>query len=438
MTRRQLLAYAGPSLPLAMLGLPMYVYLPKVYAELPLIGLTMAGLTLFAARLFDLASDPFVGWLADRYRHHVHPLTWMGLGVPLTVGGVWMLLHPGPDTGAAALFGFVVLTYAGWTLIGVPHYAWGAELVSDESARQRLSTWREGAVLLGALFALLVAASAAQADALHGMAWLVSLGLPISWIALWHLPRASRRLTSTHTSGGFFWSRIGTCMRRLIGLHFFNALAAGIPATLFLLYAETTLRLESAQTGMLLLIYFASGILALPLWLRMARRSGAARTWRRAVWIAACAFLPAALLGPGQLHWFALICIVTGATLGADVALPAAIQARLANIESRRHGRPREGSSFGAFGLAGKLALALAVGISLPLVEILRDSGVNDPLPWMYALFPALTKFGVGLALGKWLGPLSTDCTSTTLQEVHDEEDKPGVDRAMRLSRGRV
>ena len=435
MTRRQLFTYAAPSLPLAMLGLPMYVYLPKVYAELPLIGLTVAGLTLFAARLFDLASDPVVGWLADRYRHLVHPLAWIGTGIPITVTGVWMLFHPTPETGAPALFGYVVLTYAGWTLIGVPHYAWGAELVASERERQRLSTWREGAVLLGALLALFVAASAQQEAALHWMAWLVGLGLPISWITLWHLPRNPRRLVSTRTPHGPFWSRIGDNMRRLIGLHFFNALAAGIPATLFLLYAETTLALTGTQTGLLLLTYFAAGILGLPLWLNAAGRIGAVRAWRHAVWLAAVAFLPAVLLGPGDLLWFGLICVATGATLGADVALPAAIQARLANIESRRHGMPQEGSAFGAFGLAGKLALALAVGISLPLLEILRDTGVADPLPWMYALFPALIKLGVGLALTRWQIPLSPESDVSASKEAHDEKNHPTVDHTLRLSR---
>ena len=63
---RQLLFYGLPGLPLAMLGLPLYVYLPSFYTQE--IGLTLStvGLALLAARSLDVITDPLVGWLNDR------------------------------------------------------------------------------------------------------------------------------------------------------------------------------------------------------------------------------------------------------------------------------------------------------------------------------------------------------------------------------------
>ncbi|MGB5639693.1 MAG: MFS transporter, partial [Sedimenticolaceae bacterium] len=52
-----LMVYAMPALPLAFLGLPLYVYLPAHYAGLPGLGLAAVGVVLLVARLLDLVTD---------------------------------------------------------------------------------------------------------------------------------------------------------------------------------------------------------------------------------------------------------------------------------------------------------------------------------------------------------------------------------------------
>lgn len=80
--RVALFAYAAPAVPLAFLGLPLYVYLPAHYAALPGIGLAAVGGVLLLARLIDLVTDPLVGLLSDRLRPHLRPQWLMLPGVP--------------------------------------------------------------------------------------------------------------------------------------------------------------------------------------------------------------------------------------------------------------------------------------------------------------------------------------------------------------------
>ena len=61
LSMRTLLAYGCPGLPLAALGLPLYVYLPGYYADELGLGLSAVGAILLIARLFDVFSDPIVG-----------------------------------------------------------------------------------------------------------------------------------------------------------------------------------------------------------------------------------------------------------------------------------------------------------------------------------------------------------------------------------------
>lgn len=432
------LAYAAIAIPLAFLGLPLYVYVPTVYAELPGIGLALAGGVLFAARLLDLFTDPAVGLACDRLRPHVHPLVWIVLGVPVMGGGVYALFNPPLDAGAWYLAGTVSLTYLGWTLLAVPYYAWGAELARSSSAQRRLAAWREAGMLGGALAALLVAALA-SAKPLAAMSLVVLLLLPLGFALLMLLPRQNAAPVHTRPSLAAAWKHTGAAMRRLLGLHFLNALAAGMPATLFLMYTAQVLQLSAQASGALLLLYFICGVAALPLWVRLAARIGEVRAWQAAIALAALGFLPAAFLGAGDAAVFVAVCMVTGATLGADIALPAAMQSRLANADSQRAGHAREAASFGLWGMAGKLALACAVGITLPLLELFPAGEVRSAaLPWVYALAPVLVKLLTAFAVQRSRTLLTNALDEQTLLEVTDETNPMVTDRHARMAAERV
>ena len=58
---RVLLAYGLPGLPLAVVGLPLFIYLPTFYAETIGIDLATIGLILLLVRLCDVMTDH---WLA--------------------------------------------------------------------------------------------------------------------------------------------------------------------------------------------------------------------------------------------------------------------------------------------------------------------------------------------------------------------------------------
>lgn len=88
----QPLIYGFASWPLAMLGIPLYVYLPSYYHQLGL-ELAVIGSMLLLARISDVISDPLVGLLCDqstqRGRYGL-----MILGWALLLIGLWQLLLP--------------------------------------------------------------------------------------------------------------------------------------------------------------------------------------------------------------------------------------------------------------------------------------------------------------------------------------------------------
>lgn len=115
--------------------------------------------------------------------------------------------------------------------------------------------------------------------------------------------------------------------------------------------------------------------------------------------IACGAFVLVPFLGPGDALGFAAIVLVTGLCLGADLVLPSAIQADVVDVDRMMSGHRRAGLLFALWGMVTKLALALAVGIAFPLLDLagFSEQGDNTPdallaLSLLYAGLPVILK----------------------------------------------
>jgi Na+/melibiose symporter-like transporter len=201
---------------------------------------------------------------------------------------------------------------------------------------------------------------------------------------------------------------------RLLTAWFINGMANGIPAALFLLYLEYGLQADAGQRSTLILAYFLSGVLSIPLWLAISKRIGKHRTWCSAMMLTCAAFVWVPFLSPGDITFFAIICVVTGMGLGADLSLPPALQADVIDFDRLRSGQARAGLFFALWSMSTKMALALAVGITFPLLEFLGFSTDQDntltalrSLAVIYAGIPVVLKF-MAIAL-IWSFPITRE-----------------------------
>ena len=114
--------------------------------------------------------------------------------------------------------------------------------------------------------------------------------------------------------------------------------------------------------------------------------------------LAVSAFITVPALPAGAELLFMSICILTGAALGADLVLPPAIQADVADYDRWRFNSDRLGLLFALWGMTTKLALAVAVGVALPAVQWLGFSPETPSetgrvvLIVIYAGIPAVIK----------------------------------------------
>jgi glycoside/pentoside/hexuronide:cation symporter, GPH family len=399
MTNSRILAYGLLGLPLAFAALPIYVHVPRFYAETVGMQLALLGAILLGTRLLDAGIDPWLGWLADRVpRRRMVAVALL----PFAIGFV-ALLNPPADHAAIWLVGSLALTYVGFSAASVAYQAWGADIGLDSALRTKLTAAREGFGLLGVVLAAAAPALLASelSDGIARLSWILPPLLLIAAFTTFSRVGAGQPVTAPAQPLLPSLRRVfgDTAFRRLLGVFVANGIAAALPATLFLFFVADVLNLESAS-GPLLALYFVAGAASLPMWVKLAALFGRVRAWLVAIGLSIAAFAGASLLGAGDLWAFAAICIASGLALGADLALPAAIAADL----GERQGQA--GACFGVWNFVAKLNLALAAGLALPLLALLdyAPGGAQGlgALTFAYALLPLGFKALAGLLLWRW------------------------------------
>jgi len=408
---RALASYALLGMPLAMMALPVYVLVPKFYAEATGLVLTIIGSVLLGTRLLDAFIDPLLGAFVDagkRRGAYTRPIL-ISLP-PLALGFALMFLPPAGMSAATAtlwLAATLIAAYLGYSLATIAYQAWGAELANDDPGRARVTAWREGAGLIGVVIAAVVPYALGARSLIIVFAVALALAL---YPLLRHAPRPVPRATAAESNP---WRSMLAPLatkrfRWLLAVFVVNGIAAAIPASLVLFFIADRLQLE-AQSGLFLAMYFISGAASMPLWMKLAQRYSLHAVWLIGIVLSVAAFVWAYWLSSGDFVAYAAICVLSGAALGADLALPPALLARV--IDANGHTGTRDGAYFGLWNLVNKLNLALAAGIALPVLEWqgyrpgAQDSTALAALAFGYAVLPCILKLGAGaLLFAAWRG----------------------------------
>jgi GPH family glycoside/pentoside/hexuronide:cation symporter len=406
------LAYAGPAFALALIGIPIYVFIPKFYTDVVGVEIAWVGSILLVLRVVDAVTDPLVGSLSDRTRTRFgRRRPWiLGGSVPLAV--VVLLLFVPPDTtpGLSTLW-FAVLfftVFLFWTAVIVPYEALGAEISFDHDERTSLLGLRDGMLIAGTLLAasspVLVAWAFGLPDGAAGeRAKFLRIGLGFGPLLIGaclvcaaRVPERPRRPARREPAIPALRTMLSNRpFAVLLAAYTIAALGSNLPATLILYYVEYIL--ESDRAELFLLLYFVAGILFLPAWVALAKRIGKKRAWLVAMGINTGAFVGVLFLGSGDGSLYGILVTLSGIGFGATLAIPSSMQADVIDYGELLSGERREGQYVGVWNVAKKLAAALGVGISLSVLgtsgyapNVEQTPTVKLTLKILYAGIPSL------------------------------------------------
>ncbi len=397
------LRYGLLGLPLAFVALPLYVILPNHYAREFGVPLATLGSLLLVARLFDAVIDPWLGRVSDRLfaRSAASVLRVGAAGAIVLSLGFAALFFPPVRGDALTLWALAALlvTYVAYSLVSVAHQSWGARLGGDELQRGKIVAWREGLGLVGVLLASVLPIMAG----LQVTTAVLCAGLAAG---MWAWSRARQPTAHAHAAHATVsvwlpFSRPG--FRGLLAVFMVNGIASAIPATLVLFFIQDRLQAPKALEGAFLGAYFLTAALSLPAWLRGVARFGLWRVWFAGMLLAVAVFIFAATLGAGDVAAFLLVCALSGIALAADLAAPSALLTGL--IGKSGDQGANEGAYFGWWNFATKLNLALAAGLSLPLLSVFgyspgaRSEQALQALVLAYCILPCALKLIAACAL---------------------------------------
>ena len=402
-------AYALFAALLACAGLPIYIHAPKFYVDEYGVSLTALGAVLFGLRLLDVVQDPLLGRLSEKLRNQRGVAVGIGCAV-IAVAMIGLFAVP-PLTSPVLWFGIMLtLVFSAFSFLTICFYAQGVAK-ADRMAGQghlRLARWRETGALLGVCVA-------SVAPVVLGMI----MGAPFAGFAIGFAVlavAAALAMRGEWVSGdlpdstGFGTVLRDTLARRLLFIALLNMAPVAVSSTLFLFYVESALGAAGFE-GPLLLLFFLSAATAAPVWGMLAERFGTKRVLLSAMVLAIFAFGGALFLGEGDQWWFALVCVASGAAMGADLTLlPALFATRMATIA------PSAAEGFGLWSFVSKFTLALAAAILLPMLDgagYVSGTGGQSPeqaidlLRLLYAGVPCVLKLAAIFLL--WRTKLDRD-----------------------------
>lgn len=397
--RRSLGAYGFMALPLAFAGMPLYIYMPDFYVREWGLSLSAAGLILLLLRCIDAGQDLVIGHVCDRMPARRGWIMLAG-GVVLSAGMAAVLYGP-PMVGLTALSSSWVA--GAWFAMSIAMAALGLSVISINLAliggfwqaqahgRLRVAAWRESFMLAGMMLAVVLPVILQNymdaADGFVMVFWVFAvfmLGGGFFFRRFWRVHGSSFAMSAAVDvqSWRFFHGN-----KAFFAACFLTHLAASLPAALFLFFVRDYLGIAEAA-GLFLLLYLGSGILGMPVWQRLAAQYGQARAWTLSMGLAILAFGATLLIAPGGATAFAVICLLSGAALGADLSIPPAMMA--ARLAAR--GQTAQGSrAFAVMNMIPKIALGVASGGALLVLgQMGYRAGAPDNTPQVLSLLAVL------------------------------------------------
>ena len=371
----------------------------------------IAGFVTTAVLVFDMITDPLVGYLSDRTKSRFgRRAPWMFLGaLVMAAGMVGLFSVPagmGLNGNLAWVTGFFVLATIGFTMVAIPYGAQSGEITQDPRERSAMTGWRMGFASVGILIggAIIPGLAGSMGYAMAALA-VMPLMVGAIWLSLWSVRKAPRIETpaTVNLAGMFglvFTNRAFVVLVLLYGVMTLAIamITAGLPfAALYLIVdSGETLLSGAAQALTTLSLLFAAfvvgSILSQAVWVLLSHRLGklGALVLGLALYVVVLFGLNA-LLPSVNVTAIAGMFILAGMTNGAYQQIPWAMYPDLMDVTRRETGVAIEGA-FSAIWLFGqKLANAAAPAVlGLMLAAAGWQESVSGVVPQTEAALAAL------------------------------------------------
>jgi Na+/melibiose symporter-like transporter len=424
-SRADIYIYGSLGFPLALLGYPLGIWLPRAYDTYIGIDTAMVGAIISIAAVFDAITDPLMGYASDKWRTRWgRRRVWLLVGAPFLALALYFLLNPEQGSTVLYLGAWFVFLRLGTTMVLVPYAAWGMELSNEYHTRTRIQSAREIFVLIGLIGAAAVPAiveallgdDATAVVVLNAYTWLaVPLLLLTTVLVIARLPEPppSAREGKVPFRRSMVLMARNKMFLRVMSIELLIGGGEAFRNALSLYFMQDYI--GTRLPGTLYLVYFSFGLLAIPVWNWLAQRFGKHRSLSAAIILVGVVSVAIFTLEYGQIWAFYVLFAIKGFCFGSFAYLPRAMLADVIDLDTLKTGDARTGGYYSIYGFMTKMAHSVGGFSLIALAMVGYDTSVGATnsetnLLWLgvlYALVPtALFAFALFLT---WSWPLSSD-----------------------------
>ncbi|NLA27652.1 MAG: MFS transporter [Firmicutes bacterium] len=382
-------------------------YLLFYFTDVLFIGAGLAGTIIMVAKIWDAVTDPLMGNISDRTRTR-----WGSKRVYLLLGALplalsFYLLFYGPDLTGSSLNLYALVTFVlfctFYTVVNIPYGALTSALTLDAKERASITGYRMSFAILGTLVVagvtlVLVALFKTQQEGFRFVGALYGIAAALFTLIAFLTTREKKDYGEKKSAS--FREEISYVFRNTPFLSLTLAtllqyVALGMTAAMVTFFFKYPLAMEKF-TPIAFALLFVTAVLFMPFWVYMSRRLG-----KRPVFIAGMIIFGGALL----LMYFATVygmaaiitlLVIAGVGLSTVYLSPWSMIPDTVEYSEWKFGARREGTIYGFFYFAHKVAAAMAgficgQGLSLAgyVPDVVQTPMAEEGIKILMTIFPA-------------------------------------------------
>ena len=413
MNKKNIFNYAVLAIPLAFVGLPIYINVSDFYVRHFEINIAFLAIIILAVRLLDALQEPFLGLLSDYLiKKNISHKKIIYVSASFLALSFFALFNPPNFTNPSLILLWLAVsmlaTYSFFNLTVVNFEALAVIIAKNSVQRIEVNSYKEFFGLIG----ILIAASSPtiikillknEENNYFYLSLIFAFLLFSAIVFFFHkIPIEENKITTKFNFKKILFEIFSNkIFLKFMGIFFINSLAVSLPASVITFYVNDVLKCPE-KLGIFLTIYFLSAAIFMIFWKKIAQKIGKINSWSISILGSILTFIFAYFVDSSNSDLFYLICFLSGVFLGADLMMPPAI---IAEIIHQKHDKISSYLSF--WNMINKAGLMCASFLSLMTLWLVSFDAKNVnqeslmAIPIIYAIIPCALKMLVVLLLYK-------------------------------------
>ncbi|MGB5811064.1 MAG: MFS transporter [Polyangiales bacterium] len=414
------------------------VYMGKFYVDVVLFPAGLFALAIASGRAIDAITDPAMGYISDHTRSRWgRRKPWILLGVLGNAVAFYLMMTPSVGLSTRGVMWWFLTAYVASflfvTAVAVPRTALAAELTLDGGQRAQLfgtlAFFVGLGTIVGAVAPVLIGTpppGARSSTLFLGLTndprykmQLQAAAYVVGYLVLnaWFLIKIRERKEFAGRGETPFVPGVRRALRNrpfriMFVSHIVTAIPVAIPAMLMPFFVQYVLKASPFWTAALIVAYLTSGVVFLPVWMKLVTRVGKLRVWLINAFIGVTGGLSLFFVGEGDQVTVLFIEIYVGMQSQVWLFLGGAMHADVIDYDELRTGKRREAQFSSLWSIIPKFALIPGAAIPLAVLGGVGYVPNQDQSPTvlltmrvLFSLVPAALN-AIGAAI-MWWYPLS-------------------------------